>query len=63
MRRTIRGHFDCADNVWTVRRTRVDEGDARGQCTTHRSQTDLFRLILYDRCDAQIHSSLSTCKA
>ena len=57
MRRTVRGHFDCTDNVWTVRRTRVDANDARGQCATHRSQTDLFRLMLCDRCDAQFHST------
>ena len=24
VRRTVRGRFDCVDNVWIVRRTRVD---------------------------------------
>ena len=56
VRRTVRSRCDCADNVGTVRRTRVDENDSRGQCATHRSQTDLFRLMLCDRCDAQFHS-------
>ena len=54
--RTVRGRFDCTDNFWTVRRTRVDERNSRGQCATHRSPTYLFGLMLCDRCDAQIHS-------
>ncbi|MCB0085249.1 MAG: hypothetical protein KDE47_30120, partial [Caldilineaceae bacterium] len=41
----------------TVRRTRVDENDARGQCASHRSPTDLLRLMLCARCDAQFHST------
>ena len=56
VRRTVRGRCDCADNGWTVHRTRVDENDSRGQCATHRSKTDLFGLMICDWCDAQIHS-------
>ena len=56
MRRTVRDRCDCTDNVWTVRRTRVDENDARGQGATHRLQTDLFRLMYCDRCVAHLHS-------
>ena len=56
VRRAVRGRCDGADNVWTVRRTWVDWNDSRGQCATHRSPTHLFRLMLYDRCNAQIHS-------
>ena len=57
MRRTVRSRCDCADNVWTERRTRVDANDARGQCATHRSQTYLVSLVLYDRCDAQFYAT------
>ena len=57
MRRTVRSRCDCADNVWTVRRTRVDANDFRTQCATHRSQTYLVSLVLYDRCDAQLYAT------
>ena len=56
VRRTARGRCDCANDIWTVRRTRVDANDSRGQCATHRSQTDLFGLMLCNRCDALTHS-------
>ena len=32
VRRTVRGRCDCADNGWTVRRTRVDESGSRAVC-------------------------------
>ena len=39
VRRTGRGRFDRTDNVWTVRRTRVDENNSRGQCASHGSMS------------------------
>ena len=50
-------HIFLAPSEGQVRRTRVDANDSRAQCATHRSQTDLFRLLLCDRCVAQIHSA------
>ena len=57
VRRTVRNRCDCVDHVWTVRRTRVNENDSRERCATHRSQTYLFRLMLCDWCDVQIHAT------